>query len=167
MHNGSLLRPPAASQRPAARHRPGLALGAALAVVVAWSGLVAARTRILTAIPAAAPVYAALGLDFSARSMGFETLVSRIAEEDGRQILVVEGEIRNLARGPQAAPPIKLAVLDAAGQALYTWTAAPAKSRLRAGETATFRARLAAPPAGGREVRVRLAGASERAGQGS
>ena len=167
MHNDSLLRPLAESQRAAARHRPGLAIGAALAVVVAWSGLVAARTKILAAVPAAAPVYAALGLESFARPMGLETVVSRMTEEDGRPILVVEGEIRNLARGMQAAPRIKLAVLDAAGQEIDRWTAAPTKSRLRAGETATFRARLAAPPAGGREVRVRLAGASERAGQGS
>jgi hypothetical protein len=167
MHNDSLLRPPAESKRPAARHRPGLALGAALAMVAGWSGLVGARTKILAAFPAIAPVYGALGLDASGRPMRFETLVSRIAEEDGRQILVVEGEIRNFGQGPRAAPRIDLAVLDAAGQALYTWTAAPAKSRLRAGETVPFRARLAASPAGGREVRARFAGVSERAGQGS
>jgi hypothetical protein len=166
MHNDSLLLPPAESQRPAARHRPGLALGAALVVVAGWSGLVAARTKVLTAMPAAAAVYAALGLDFSARSMGFETLVPRITEEDGRSILVVEGEIRNLAHGPQAAPRIELAVLDASGREMERWTAASAKSRLRGGETAFFCARLAAPPAGGREVRARL-GAQERTGQGS
>jgi hypothetical protein len=58
-------------------------------------------------------------------------------------------------------------VLDAAGQEIYHWTAAPQQSRLRAGETAFFRARLAAPPLEGREVRVRFAGAPDRAGQGS
>jgi hypothetical protein len=167
MHNDSLLLPPAESQRPAAQHRPGLAIGAALAVVVAWSGLVAARTKILAAVPAAAPVYAALGIDASGRRISLDSVVSRLSEEDGRRILVVEGEIRNLARGTQTVPRIKLAVLDAAGQEIYRWTAAPPKSRLRAGETAFFRARLAAPPAGGREVRARLAGAQERAGQGS
>jgi hypothetical protein len=166
MHNDSLLRRSAESQRPVARHRPGLALGAALVVVACWSGLVAARTTLLTAIPAAAPVYAALGLDASGRRMRFETLVSRITEEDGRPILVVEGEIRNLARGPGAAPRIELAVLDASGREMERWTAGPAKSQLRGGETAFFSARLAAPPAGGREVRARL-GAQERAGQGS
>jgi hypothetical protein len=82
-------------------------------------------------------------------------------------ILVVEGEIRNLGAEPGAAPRVKLAVLDAAGQEIYRWTAAPLKARLRGGETAFFRARLAAPPAGGREVRARFAGAPERAGQGS
>jgi hypothetical protein len=167
MHNDSLLRPPAELPFPAARRRPGAVACAALALVAGWSLLVGARAEILALAPVFAPVYAALGLEVDARRMRFDSVVSRLAEEDGRVILVVEGEIHNLGAEPRAAPRVRLAVLDAAGQEIYHWTAAPPKSRLRGGETASFRARLAAPPPQGREVRARFAGAQERAGQGS
>jgi hypothetical protein len=167
MHNGPLLRPPAVFGPPAARRGPGGAACAVLALIGCWSLLVGARTQILSLLPAAAPVYAALGLQSFARPMRFESVVSRLTEEDGRLILVIEGEIRNLADGPRTAPRVKLAVLDAAGQEIYHWTAAPPQSRLRAGETAFFRARLATPPPGGSEVRLRFAGASDAMGRGS
>jgi hypothetical protein len=123
----------------------------------AWGLLVGGRTQVVMLAPATAPVYAALGLPVNLRQMDFENVVSRLTEEDGRQILVVEGEIRNLGQTPRAAPRMRLAVLDAQGNEIYTWTAAAQKSRLLAGEKASFRARLAAPPQDGRDVRVKFA----------
>jgi hypothetical protein len=129
----------------------------ALSAFAAWALLVGERMQAVRLAPALAPAYAALGLPVNLREMDFENVASRIAEEDGRQILVVEGEIRNLAASARAAPRMRLAVLDAAGTEIYTWTATPQKSRLLAGEKAAFRARLAAPPQQGRDVRVRFA----------
>jgi hypothetical protein len=169
MHNSSKFRPSPDFDRPAATPRtaPVALLVAALALIVCCALLVVERTRIARLIPAAAPIYASLGLDVNSRQMKLEAVVSRLTEEDGRRILVVEGEIRNIADEPREAPRIRLAVLDSAGQEIYCWTAAPPKSRLRIGETATFRARLAAPPEKGREVRVRFAANPDRPGQGS
>jgi len=159
MHNSSKLRPSPDFDRSATLGTAPVALVvAALTLLACWALLVVERPRIARLIPAAAPIYASLGLDVNSRQMKLEAVVSRLTEEDGRRILVVEGEIRNLADGPREAPRIRLAVLDSAGQEIYCWTAAPPKSRLRIGETATFRARLAAPPQTGREVRVRFAG---------
>lgn len=134
--------------------------------VAGWGLLVGGRTQIVRLAPAVAPAYAALGLTVNLRQMDLQGVTSRLADEDGRTILVVEGEIRNLAEASRAAPRMLMAVLDADGREIYHWTAAPPKSRLASGEKAVFRARLAAPPQGGREVRVRFAGAAE-AGQGS
>ncbi len=155
--------------RPAATRRtaPVALAVVGLALIACWALLVVERTRIARLIPSAAPVYAGLGLDVNAGQIKLGAVVSRLTEEDGRLILVVEGEIRNIADGPREAPRIRLAVLDSAGQEIYCWTAAPPKSRLRIGETASFRARLAAPPEAGREVRVRFAVNTDRAGQGS
>ena len=43
------------------------------------------------------------------------------------------------------------------GRELYVWTARPPKTRLGTRERVSFRARLAAPPAGVREVLVKFA----------
>ncbi len=137
-----------------------------LAGLAAWGLLVGGRAQIVRLAPATAPVYSALGLGVNLRQMDIAHVVSRLADEDGRQILIVEGDIRNLASTPRAAPRMRLAVLDSSGREIYFWNAAPPKARLGAGETAQFRARLAAPPKDGRDVRVRFAGEAGESGQG-
>jgi hypothetical protein len=139
----------------------------ALAILASWAVLVGGRAQVVRSVPAMAPAYAALGLPVNLRQMDIEGVVSKLMDEDGRRILVVEGEIRNLADGPRAAPRMRLSVVDSNGQEIYFWTAAPPKSRLLAGEKASFRARLAAPPQDGREVRVRFAGNNVHAETGS
>ncbi len=138
----------------------------ALAAMGAWGLLVGGRAQIVRLAPAAAPLYAAIGLNVNLRQMDIQGVVSKLTEEDGRKILVVEGDIRNLADSSLAAPRMRLAVLDSNGDEIYTWTAAPPKSRLLGGEKASFRARLAAPPQEGREVRVRFAPNPDKAGAG-
>ncbi len=139
----------------------------ALAVVAAWGLLVGGRAQIVRLAPGTAPLYAAIGLDVNLRQMDIKGVLSKLTEEDGREVLVVEGEIHNLADAPRAAPRMRLAILDGNGNEIYTWTAAPPKSRLLGGEKASFRARLAAPPREGREVRVRFAADPDRAGHSS
>jgi hypothetical protein len=136
----------------------------ALVFFAVWGLLVGGRAQIVRLAPGAAPLYAALGLGVNLRQMAIEKVTSRLADEDGRQILIVEGNIRNLAEAPRPAPRMRLSVLDATGREIYFWTAAPPKARLAVGETAQFRARLAAPPKEGSDVRVRFAGESD-AGQ--
>ncbi|WP_296706295.1 DUF3426 domain-containing protein [Rhodoblastus sp.] len=135
-----------------------------LVFLAAWGLLVGGRAQIVRLAPAAAPLYTALGLGVNLRQMAIEKVTSRLADEDGRQILIVEGGIRNLAEAPRVAPRMRLSVLDATGREIYFWTAAPPKARLAVGETAQFRARLAAPPKEGSDVRVRFAGDAD-AGQ--
>jgi hypothetical protein len=132
--------------------------------LAAWSLLVGGRMQIVRLVPPAAQLYSALGLDVNLRRMAIENVVSSLADEDGRPVLVVEGEIRNLAASPHAAPRMRLSVLDASGREIYHWTAAPPKARLAAGEKAEFRARLAVPPKEGREVKVRFAGEADGSG---
>ncbi len=153
-------RQPRPQPRPQSRRAPW-PLAWIFAGFGAWALLVGARAQIARLAPAAAPLYAALGLDVNLARMGLGPVSSRLDYEDGRQILIVEGEIRNLASSPRAAPRMRLSVLDAGGREIYHWIAAPPKARLAAGEAAEFRARLAAPPKEGQQVRVRFAGAAE------
>jgi hypothetical protein len=125
--------------------------------LAAWALLVGGRARIVAFFPGAAPAYAALGLKVNLRQMDVLGVTARLVEEDGRKILLVEGQIRNIGEAARTPPRMRLAVDDAQGRELYFWTAAPPKSRLNPGENAFFRARLAAPPDEGAEVRVRFA----------
>ncbi len=108
-------------------------------------------------LPAAAPVYAALGLKVNLRHMEVFGVNAKLVEEEGRKILLVEGQIKNTGAAARTPPRMRLAVEDANGREIYFWTAAPPKSRLNPGENAYFRARLAAPPEEGKDVRVRFA----------
>jgi len=137
-------------------------LAVAALLLGASSALIGWRNEVVRLAPPMAGLYAAVNLPVNLRKMDFRKVGSRLVEDGGRKILVVEGEIHNLARTPQEAPRVRLAVLDAEGREIYAWSAAPPKARLLAGETAFFRARLAAPPAEGSDVRLRFADA-ERA----
>lgn len=151
--------PPGARMRPAPRavgRRGSSALVVCAGVATAWAALVGGRSQIVTVLPEAAPAYAALGMGVNLRHMDVFGLTARLVEEDGRKILLVEGEIRNVDESPRTPPQMRLAVEDARGREIYHWTAAPPKSRLSPGENAFFRARLAAPPDDGAEVRVRF-----------
>ncbi|WP_298428174.1 DUF3426 domain-containing protein [Rhodoblastus sp.] len=130
----------------------------------AWSLLIGGRMQIARLVPPAAQLYSALGFDVNLRRMAIENVVSSLADEDGRPVLVVEGEIRNLAASPHATPRMRLSVVDADGREIYHWTAAPPKARLAAGEKAEFRARLAVPPKEGHQVRVRFAAQADSSG---
>jgi len=138
------------------KRRPGaLAIGAGL--MAAWIALIAGRVPIVKAFPAAAPVYAALGMKVNLCQMDLLGVTAKLVEEDGRKILLVQGQIKNIDANPRTPPRMRLAVEDGQGREIYFWTAAPPKSRLNPGENAYFRARLAAPPEEGAEVRVRFA----------
>jgi len=76
------------------------------------------------------------------------------------QLLVVEGEILNRRGRDVEVPSLRLTVRGPEGLELYTWTNEPPRKTLAAAETARFRARLASPPAEGREVLVRFAHAA-------
>ena len=60
-------------------------------------------------------------------------------------------------------PRLRLAVTGGEGRELYAWTTVAERSKLEAGETASFRARLASPPAEGAAIEVRFLARSDMA----
>lgn len=140
-----------------ARRGPRAALGAICAVLLV-SMIVGGRERIVTRIPAADRVFAAIGLPVNLAGVEFRNVVSQVTEIDGQKVLAVHGEVANLNRGATTSfPALKMTVRGGDGRALYVWTANAATSKLAPGETTTFRTRLAAPPDGARDILVSLA----------
>jgi hypothetical protein len=69
---------------------------------------------------------------------------------------VVTGEIANLRAKETPVPVLSFSLRAADGRELYIWTARGPKASLGALERVPFRARLAAPPAGVRDVLVKF-----------
>jgi hypothetical protein len=135
-----------------------------LAFLVAATATIAARATIVSIAPATAAAFASFGMPVNLRGLSIEGVRATIAgpEGDRRELLVI-GEIVNLRNGETTAPNLRIALHGADGRELYLWTAREPKSRLGPHERVAFRARLAAPPAGVRDVLVKFAGAGDKA----
>ena len=137
--------------------RPAAGFAACVFLMAMAMGGVAWRQAIVRRVPAAARVYAALGLPVNLRGLDLRRVTSTMAGDGPLRVLAVEGEIANLAAGETAVPQIEVSVRGGDAQIIYRWTAQAPKARLATGESVPFRARLAAPPEGARDVVVRFA----------
>ena len=114
------------------------------------------RHEIVRFVPAAAPVFEAIGLGAGASTLDISDVRSKLAQEDGRETLEVTGTIINTARAPQKVPVMRLSIRSASGQEIYVWTAAADVAELAPGEKTQFRRRLASPPAEAHSIMVRF-----------
>lgn len=135
---------------------PAAPLLACLLLAVA-AGLVGWRETVVRNLPATARLYAAVRLPVNPSGLELRGVRSELVVDGTDRLLVVEGDIRNVAKREIALPALELAVRGPDGRALYTWTSEAARKTLAPAEAERFRARLAAPPADGREVLVRFA----------
>lgn len=142
----------------ASRAAGTLAVAAALAVALT---AVLARAAVVGLWPETAILYAAAGAPVNLRGLALNGVRSELQSLEQETILVVEGEIANPTGREVEIPRLALAIRGTSGEALYTWTNEPPRGTLGPGETARFRARLASPPAEGRQVLVRFAAASD------
>jgi predicted Zn finger-like uncharacterized protein len=146
--------PPRPAPRKASRKGLGIAAFAAAGALVVAA--IAARATIVRAIPDLAGLYAAAGLPVNLRGLEFRDVRTTSETQDGIAVLVIEGEVANVAKHAVEVPRVRLAVLGTGGQELYSWTALLPRSTLSEDEKVSFRSRLASPPPEGREVLVRF-----------
>ncbi|AOO79444.1 zinc-ribbon domain-containing protein [Bosea vaviloviae] len=128
--------------------------GAALLGLLVWQRNLAVRGA-----PQLAIVFEKLGLPINVRGLSLSAVESGLVEDGQNRFLVVEGDVTNISKGRAPMPPIEVAVKDAAGQTLYTWTTEPPRPNLEPAELVRFRARLASPPEAGKSVLVRFTSA--------
>jgi hypothetical protein len=114
------------------------------------------RTAVVRQFPQTASLYKAIGLPVNLRGLFFEDVKSRTELQDGATVLVIEGTIVNLTTRTLEVPRLRLALRNGSGHEVYAWTALPPKSTVGSGNGLPFRARLASPPADGRDVIVRF-----------
>jgi hypothetical protein len=123
-------------------------------VMAAPGGLLAARLPIVEAAPFMAALYSAVGLPVNLRGLEISGLTTRLEEQAGGRVLLVEGQVANVTAAGVPVPDLTLTVRSADGAILYSWTAASPRSQLDASDRMTFRTRLVSPPEGARDVHV-------------
>jgi predicted Zn finger-like uncharacterized protein len=148
------VRPSRPPRRKPSRKGLAVALVAAAAAFVVTG--IAARGTVVRAIPDLAGFYAAAGLPVNLRGLEFRDVRTTSETQDGIAVLVIEGDVVNVAKHTVEVPRVRLAVLGNTGQELYSWTALLPRSTLSEEEKVSFRSRLASPPTEGREVLVRF-----------
>ncbi|QCI64701.1 MJ0042-type zinc finger domain-containing protein [Phreatobacter stygius] len=114
------------------------------------------REQVVRTVPDSATVYETLGVPVNLRGVDFQEVKGANEIVDGVVVLVVEGKLVNITGRPIDLPRLRLAVRDATGKEIYTWTATAPKPQLAPGEAAPFRSRLASPPPDGATVEVRF-----------
>ncbi|MGH8635862.1 MAG: hypothetical protein ACREUZ_01880 [Burkholderiales bacterium] len=129
---------------------------AILAMIALIVGLIAWRKDVVRWMPQMASLYSAIGLPVNLRGLAFTDIATRREAQDGVQVLVVEGFIRNETRHVAQVPRLRFAVRSTAGQEIYSWTSMPARSTIPSGAMLPFRSRLASPPPEAHEVLVRF-----------
>jgi len=125
-------------------------------VALAVAAILLGRTEVVRGWPEAASLFRVIGLPVNLRGVKLAGLDTHTEADGGLPVLIVEGRIESDSRVTVAVPVLRLAVRDASGAELFTWTERPDATALRPGESLPFRARLASPPSRAYDVVVRF-----------
>lgn len=119
-----------------------------LAVCGTAGGAVFMKNEIMMWLPATQRLYAMVGMGPEVLGHGLQIVEPTPKKEiDGNnEILIVEGEIRNVAEKSVEVPLMRGALLDAEGKELHSWTFTAAKSRIAPGELVRYRTEYRNPP---------------------
>ncbi|KQT48020.1 hypothetical protein ASG47_06460 [Devosia sp. Leaf420] len=116
------------------------------------------RVQIVERNPDLAGIYQAVGLGVNVVGLELSDLQSTRSLSEGKEVLVVSGQIVGLMPNPVSVPPVLVSLLDSTGHTVYEWSVAPRIRDLMAGERATFDTRLPLPPVEATRVRLSFAG---------
>lgn len=119
-----------------------------MAVAIGGFGIFSQRVQLVRMVPVLASIYRAVGLPVNIYQADFESIRATREGEARETRLVVEGQIRNLARGDNVVPDIQIALLDATGKIIFSWIAPLPENRIAPKGSLNFRTSLEAPPPG-------------------
>lgn len=145
------------------RSRAGLPAAVALAGVALLAAVTWQREAAVRAAPQLAGLFETIGLPVNVRGLSLSSVESGVVSDGESRFLIVEGDVTNITKSKAPVPLIEVAVKDAGGTTLYTWTTEPPRGSLEPAELIRFRARLASPPEQGQSVRVRFTSATTAA----
>lgn len=146
----SRRRPKGPARRPRKSLTKVLSIFVVLLVVcgTAAGAAVFMKREIMMWLPATQRLYAMIGMQPKVLGQGLQIVEPKPTKEiDGSdEILVVNGEIRNVADQPVEVPLMRGALLDKTGKELHAWTFTAAKSQIEPGGTAQYRTEFRNPP---------------------
>ena len=144
--------------RPAGRHTKSVrglpivcaAMGALAVALVVW------RADVVRLLPQTASFYRTVGLDVNLRGLSFRDVKVTTETVEGKQVLVIEGAIVGETHKAVELPRLRFSVRDAQGTEIYAWNIVLDQTVLKPGDHASFKSRLASPPAEGRSIDIRF-----------
>jgi len=118
--------------------------------------LLVGRADVVRLLPQTASFYHLVGLDVNLRGLLFKDVKVTTETVEGKPVLVIEGVIVGESKKTVDLPRLRFSVRDAQGAEIYAWNTVLEQTRLKPGDHAFFKSRLASPPAEGRSIDVRF-----------
>jgi len=104
------------------------------------------RAKIVEAFPGTAPVYKALGLEADASGLEISFTNTKFGNNEGVQVLVVNGRIENFDVITRDVELIQLSFMNDNGEVLTSWVVEPSLSELKPGQAIKFTSQFPNPP---------------------
>nr|WP_319384763.1 zinc-ribbon domain-containing protein [uncultured Roseibium sp.] len=136
-----------------------LIFGVALASAASFVFL---RDSMVKQSPDLASLFQIIGFEVNLRGLEFRNLRTFSEIEGGKQILVVEGSIRNLLDETNSVPAVRLSIRNSDVQEVYAWTVEPRTKTLNGLDETRFRTILADPPQDASDIQVRFVDRGQR-----
>jgi len=148
---------PLPSKPPPERRAGALVWAAAAGLAVALiAGVIVFREQVVRLWPASSAAYAGLGLEVAGGGLVLEQVRVQPAFLAGRPVLSISGAIRNVRDVPVEAPPIRLTLLNRAGEPVAAKIARPDDATIPARARKRFTVTMLDPPATTRDLEVRF-----------
>ncbi len=149
-----LKRKPRGEQSAPARYFGSLPTSAAMGALVV--ALIVWRADVVRLAPQTAGFYKLVGLNVNLRGLAFKDVKVTSETVEGKPVLVIEGMIIGESKKTVDLPRLRFSVRDAQGVEVYAWNSVLEQTTLKPGEHASFKSRLASPPAEGKSIDVRF-----------
>lgn len=130
--------------------------------VAACLFLVLIRDEVVKQAPDLASLFETIGLEVNLRGLEFRDLRTFTEVEGGKQVLVVEGSIRNIGEENTPVPAVRLSIRGTDLQEIYAWTVEPRTTTLKGLDETRFRTILSDPPPGASDIHVRFIDRGQR-----
>jgi predicted Zn finger-like uncharacterized protein len=126
------------------------AMGALAVALVVW------RADVVKLLPQTANFYEMVGLHVNLRGLAFKDIKVTTETVEGKPVLIIEGKIVGESKKTVDLPRLRFSVRDAHGAEIYAWNTVLEQTRLKPGDHAWFKSRLASPPAEGKSIDIRF-----------
>ena len=146
------------AQLPLARLRRTARIASTVVLVGLVAGSYFGRVQLVEQFPAMAGIYAAIGLPVNVIGLEFEQLTTLRTLRDGKEVLIVTGEIVGVQKTPVMVPAVVVTLIDEAGAGIYEWSVMPEARDLMVGERTSFNTQLPLPPSNAARVRLSFTG---------
>jgi hypothetical protein len=125
-------------------------MGALVVALVVW------RADMVRLLPQTANFYNMVGLHVNLRGLAFKDVKVTTETVEGKPVLIIEGMIVGETKKTVDLPRLRFSLRDAQGAEIYAWNTILEQTRLKPGDHAWFKSRLASPPTEGKSIDIRF-----------